>query len=267
MSIFSEPYNENLNQLQQLKSCTPQEFKDRIICMTLESLDYFDASLPEFKLNDISITQHDLFLVKKEDVEKFWTELLNKNTKRLDLHLIDALVIPTKIHLLKNTLPKSTHLTLSEEEIFDVVNKYKMLFEAVLSLLVPYFEQLLISERKKHIEWSDISKHLRYFNLKYNKLFKSMNGPLRNAIAHESYMIENNYILWIQDSNKQKQYSLKKIFDKIFDLYALLIALYWGYCNVYAPHAIKGYNQTPAKKLKNSFNRINLNKMKIVENM
>jgi len=80
-----------------------------------------------------------------------------------------------------------------------------------------------------------------------------MNGQLRNAIAHESYTIENNYILWIQDSNKQKQYSLKKIFDKIFDLYALLIALYWGYCNVYAPHAIKGYNQTPDKKLKNSF--------------
>ena len=262
MSIFSEHYNENLNQLQQLKSCTPQEFKDKIIHITLENLDNFDALLPEFKIDGISITQHDLFLVKKEDVDKFWTELLSKNTKRLNLPLIDALAIPTKIHSLKNTLPKNTHLTLSEDEIFDVVNKYKMLFEAVRSLLVPYFEQLLISERKKHIEWSDISKHLKYFNSKYNKLFKSMNGPLRNAIAHESYMIENNYILWIQDSNKQIEYPLNKIFDKIFDLYALLLALYWGYRKVYAPYVIESYNQTPAKKLKKSYNKIYLNKMK-----
>lgn len=266
MSMFSEQYNEKLNQLQQLKHCTPQEFKDSITCMTLESLDSFDVSLPELKIDGISIIQHDLFLVKKGDVDKFWTELLNKNTKSLNLHIVDAFVIPTKIHSLRNTLPKSTRPTLSEDEIFDVVNKYRMLFEAVRSLLVPYFEQLLKNERKKHIEWSDISKHFRYFNSKYDKLFKSMNGQLRNAIAHESYTIENNYILWIQDSNKQKPYSLNKIFDKIFDLYALLIALYWGYCKVYAPHVIKSYSQTPAKKLKDSFNRINLNKMKIGEN-
>ncbi|WP_321430800.1 hypothetical protein [uncultured Methanolobus sp.] len=262
MDFLIDEYNNTINQLKKLKSEPHYLFKIHLIEITEKSLNNFHLHLPDFKIGDKPIIEDKNFLSKKEPSVLFWNELLHKRTGKLNLNLMDALVIPSKIYQLQIALPKQQYDSFSRDDIFDILNKYKMMFEAVLKMLNPNFMHLWKAERKKNLEWSDISKSFRYFDMNTKKLFKSMNGQLRNAIAHESYVIGENHIIWIQDDGSQKKYPIEKVLGKIFDLYALIIALYWGWCEVYGPYVIQSYKKIPANKLKSSFNSKNLESIK-----
>ena len=264
MDFLIDEYRNTLEHLRKLRTEPSYLFKNHLIEFTENALANFDLQLYNFKIGDKSIIEDKLFLSKKEPSVNFWNELLHKRTGKLNLNLMDAVVVPSKIYQLQIALPKQQYDSFSHDDIFDILNKYRMMFEAILKMLNPNFIHLCKAERKKNLEWSDISKSFRYFEFDDKKLFKSMNGPLRNAIAHESYIIGENYIIWVQDEGSQKKYLMEKVLDKIFDLYALIIALYWGWCKVYGPYLIQNYNKTPASQLKASFNSINWEGMNIV---
>lgn len=262
MDFLIGEYNNTLNQLKKLKRYPSHLFKKHLIEITETSLSNFHEHLPDFKIDDEPIIKDNTFLSKKEPSVYFWNELLHKRAGKLNLNLNDALIIPSKIYQLQTVLPKKQYDSFSHDEVFDILNKYRMMFEAVLKMLNPHFIHLRKAERKRNLEWSDISKSFRYFKFNEKKLFKSMNGQLRNAIAHESYLIVENHIIWIQDDGSQKKYPIKKVLDKIFDLFALIIALYWGWCEIYGPYLVQNYKKTPANQLKSSFNSINFESTK-----
>lgn len=257
MDSLISKQNETIDKFKQLRNFNGEEFRKKL-------LEIFDENELEYLLNKVSynkipVIQHELFTSKKELALSFWNETLSKTKNKEELNVNYAAIIPSKILLAGDKINKFTNKLLSNksfnsEEIDDLINTYKKLFECVLKLLEPYFKVIL--NKKVHIEWSDISKETENYNTDCERLFCSMNGNLRNAIAHESNYIEDNTFIWFQNDGFQKEYDTQKVVNKTVDLFFLILVLHYGLNETQIKNIIKCYKTTDVDKLKKAFNAI-----------
>jgi len=80
-----------------------------------------------------------------------------------------------------------------------------------------------------------------------------MDNNSRRFIAHESYYLNENFIMFIDKNGNETKTTSGELCDKLLDITALIFALYWGLSEVFIPIIIKGYQTAPIDKLKKAF--------------
>jgi len=254
MEPIRKAKEDKIEKFNQLKNLNGEEFRKALIEWTKESKTIED-DISKVTLNGLPINKHELFLSKKEDALSFCQELLDKTKGRVKFNPNDAIIVPQKLVLSGEKINKlSKKDTLSAEEVDDLINTYKKLFESIKKILEPYFKAIL--NNSGFVNWSDISKEIKNFNNKYDKLFSSMNGTLRDAVAHESSYTEKDLFIWILEDGTEREYSLEKVFKKIYDLIFLIIVLYWAQSEIQIEYVIKFYESAPLDKLKDAVTKI-----------
>lgn len=246
---------EILRKYRDIHSLQGEAFREELIKITKESMD-IEEELKSATINEISLTEHELFISRKELIISFWTEIWQKTKGSAKINTSDAVVIPSKLLLMSQQIERLFGKEkLTKEEVHELINIYRTFFELVLKILQPYFENI---SNKKYSDWSTVYKEIKTLNQNYSKLFSSMNGTLRNAVAHESTYLEENKFIWIKEDGTETEYSLEKVENKILNLFFLVLLLYWGLNKVYIQNLIKEYKKVPSNLLKKGYLQANL---------
>lgn len=246
-------YNK-LEQLKDLKKLQGEEFRKQLIEWT-QSSDCLESEFEKVTINGIQLNKHEQFISKKNDALVFCNELLNKTNGKVQINRCDSLFIPHKLLLAGNKINKfSQKQSLIAEEVNDLINTYKMLFEAVKKIIEPHFKSIL--NKNGFLDWSDISKAIKNLEGNFQKLFSSMNGVLRDAVVHESTYTEKDTFIWALEDGTEVEYPLKKVFEKVYDLVFLIIVLYWALSKIQLKYFVDYYKIAPIDKLKSIVDNI-----------
>jgi hypothetical protein len=245
-------YNERTHKYKQLLLLDDKEFLEELISIVKASGDEFLKSLDKKKIEFIPISKHPKFLEKKDTSIKLWNLIIDKTQGRAPMSIHETMIIPSKIQLIGRMLSRlNMRIFTTDKDIYLLLNCYRSLFEINYRFILPHFKVILKND--KHIDWSDIHNSIIELDPKdpeLKKLIKSMNGNLRNAIAHESYYLEKHKFYWIKEDNTKEEYPIDKISDKNIDLYLLLCALYYGFSKCHIDFQIKTYKSWPVSKLR-----------------
>jgi hypothetical protein len=254
MDTIRRTADEKIKQFKELRKLRGEEFRTALIKLTRESQGLASA-LKKVRLDGILLSDHKLFLQKKQKAQSFCEELFSKTQGKVTLNLSEILIVPNKLNITieeLNSLKQKENLT--PKEISDLINIYKRMFESIKILLEPHFKS--ITQNEEYLEWSEMIIEINKFDENYQKLFSSMNGQLRNAIAHESTYLEQNKLIWITEDKVEKEYPLIKIYEKIYDLIFLILSLYCGFEAIHLEKIITFYGIAPIDKLKESVDHI-----------
>ncbi len=254
MEPILKKYEEVKKRFENIKSIHGKPFKQELLDI-LGSVGNVDEEFNHLRMDGTPLTKTPYFTSNKTLILDFWEELWRVNRGKARFSLNDALVIPSKLLLVinkTNELFKKKN-NLSTDEVDELLNVYRKLFEIIMKLLVPQLRVFTEKSPEEHVEWSQISNALKKMKKDYNKIFECMNGPLRNAIAHESSYVAENKFIWITDKGERLEYNLEKVFIKIFDAILLVFLLYYGINEVYIKNLIKLVNQIPVKNLETAF--------------
>jgi len=248
MSIVLDKQKEILNKLKEIKNLDGELFREKIIQITKDST---SLTFQDVLIKNVPLTEYPPFICKKELSIKFWNEISIKTHGKLNLTINDSILVPSKLFLSSESITSCNKENLSENEIENLVNTYRRLFESVRQFLLPAFE--IIINKNGFIYWFDILKKIKEFENNYDELFKSMDNNSRRFIAHESYYLNENFIMFIDKNGNETKTTSGELCDKLLDITALIFALYWGLSEVFIPIIIKGYQTAPIDKLKKAF--------------
>ena len=131
MDPIRKKQKEALNNFDKLKKLKGEKFRAALIEITLNSKT-IEEELDFVEINDVSLINHDLFKKRKSIVLSFWKEIWEKTKGRVKFHPTDALIIPNKILMLDSKLNRLGNLEkYSKDDIFELINTYRMLFESI----------------------------------------------------------------------------------------------------------------------------------------
>jgi hypothetical protein len=240
-----------------IKGLSGEQLKKSLIEYTSKCQKDLEESFKKINVGKTPLIQLDKFSSKNDLAKDFWNELLSRTKAQIKIDLNDVIIIPNKALVLQENLNKFINREkFSKEEILEIHNAYKIAFEDIIKILSPHFQKILNKEEK--LDWSEINPEIHKINKKFDKLFESMNGQLRNAEGHASSYIEDNLFVWVKDDGSRDEYPPKKILQKTEDLFFLIFALSRQLNKVYLDHLILTYQQIPANLLEEAYKKIPL---------